>query len=141
MSRYPIQTILVVDDQTPVRKLISHMLNGCGFKTIEADSGVQALSLFHAAHGTIDLAIIDMAMPQMSGLDVAAELGRQSPELKILYISGYAESLAIDCIRRRSPEALLLKPFTKRSLLDKVVDLLGIQPGDHQIASSATEPT
>jgi two-component system cell cycle sensor histidine kinase/response regulator CckA len=141
MTRYPSQTILVVDDQMPVRQLISRMLTRRGFKTIEAGTGSQALSLFEGAHGTIDLAIIDMVMPQMSGLDVAAELARQSPELKILYISACAGSIAIESIRRRSPEFLLLKPFTERSLVDRVVDLLGSQPGDYDTVSTAVEPT
>jgi two-component system cell cycle sensor histidine kinase/response regulator CckA len=139
MKRYSTQTILVVDDQTPVRQLISRMLIRSGFKTIEAGTGVQALALFDDARGTIDLAIIDMVMPHMSGLDVAAELERQHPKLKILYVSAHAESIAIDCIRRRSPEHLLLKPFTERSLVDRVFGLLG-EPGDHQIVNSAIEP-
>jgi CheY-like chemotaxis protein len=139
MTRFSNQTILVVDDQTPVRRLISRMLTRSGFKTIEAGNGVQALALFEDAHQTIDLAIIDMVMPQMSGLDVAAELARQCPDLKILYLSAYAGSIAIDCIRRRSPEQLLLKPFTERSLVDRVFGLLG-GPASHQTVNSAIEP-
>jgi CheY-like chemotaxis protein len=125
MNRHLAQTILVVDAQTPVRQLISRMLIRSGFKTIEAGNGSQALALFEGTHGPIDLAIIDMGMPRMSGLDVAAELGREHPELKILYVSAHAESIAMDCIRRRSPELLLLKPFTERSLVDRVFGLLG----------------
>jgi CheY-like chemotaxis protein len=140
MTACPNQTILVVDDQTPVRQLISRMLTRSGFKTIEAGTGVQALAVFEDAHRTIDLAIIDMVMPQMSGLDVAAELGRQRPNLKILYVSAHGGSIAIDCIRRRAPEHLLLKPFTERSLVDRVFGLLGAQPDDHQTVNSATEP-
>jgi len=140
MTRYPTQTILVVDDQTPVRQLISRMLIRSGFKTIEAGNGIQALAVFEGVQGTIDLAIIDMVMPKMSGLDVAAELGRQDPNLKILYVSAHAGSIAIDCIRRRSPDQLLLKPFTEQSLRQRVFGLLGSQPGDHQSVNSATEP-
>src|SRR5579871_3355999 len=95
------QTILVVDDQTPVRQLISRMLTRSGFHTIEAGSGPQALEKFEDANGSIDLAIIDMIMPRMSGLDVAAELSRQRPSLKILYLSAHSGSIANDCIRRR----------------------------------------
>ncbi len=134
------QTILVVDDQTAVRKLISRMLVRSGFRTIEAGNGLQALAQFEDGRQTIDLAIIDMVMPQMSGLDVAAELGRLYPNLKILYLTAHAGSIAIDCIRRRAPDHLLLKPFTERSLVDRVFGLLGLEPGDHQIANSASEP-
>lgn len=140
MASGPAQTILVVDDQTPVRQLISRMLMRSGFKTIEAGNGIQALEVFEGVHGAIDLAIIDMVMPQMSGLDVAAELARQDPNLKILYVSANGASIAIESIRRRSPEHLLLKPFTERSLVDRVCGLLGSHPGDHQTVNSATEP-
>jgi CheY-like chemotaxis protein len=140
MTPHSAKTILVVDDQPPVRRLISLMLGRLGFKTIEAGDGLQALARFEDAHGTIDLAIIDMVMPRMSGLDVAAELARINPSLKILYLSAYGGSIAIDSIRRRSPEHLLLKPFTERSLLDRVFGLLGGDPGDHQTVNSATEP-
>lgn len=140
MTCGPNHTILVVDDHTPVRQLISQMLIRSGFKTIEAGNGLQALELFEDVHGEIDLAIIDMLMPRMSGLDVAAELARQDPNLKILYVSGHAESIAIDCIRRRSPEHLLLKPFTEQSLVDRVFGLLGAQPAHHQSVSSASDP-
>ncbi|HLK68669.1 MAG TPA: response regulator [Bryobacteraceae bacterium] len=133
------QTILVVDDQTPVRQLISRMLTRSGFHTIEAGNGAQALAQFEDEHCSIDLAIIDMIMPRMSGLDVAAELSRQHPEVKILYLSPNSASIASDCIRRRAPQHLLLKPFTERSLVDRVQGLLAAQ-GDHQIVSSATEP-
>ncbi|HTS28615.1 MAG TPA: response regulator [Bryobacteraceae bacterium] len=132
------QTVLVVDDHTPVRRLIIRMLGRCGFKTLEAGTGAQALALFQDARATIDLAIIDMLMPNMSGLDVAAELGRQYPEVKILYLSGHPGSIAIDCIRRRAPEHLLLKPFTEQSLVDRVSSLLARD--DHQTVSSASEP-
>ena len=134
------QTILVVDDQPPVRQLISRMLVRSGFQTIEAGSGPQALACFEDAHGAIDLAIIDMIMPKMSGLDVAAELTRQHPDLKILYLTANAGCIAIDCIRRRAPEHLLLKPFTERSLVDRVQGLLGSEMQLHQTVSSATEP-
>lgn len=141
MARYPAQTILVVEDHTPVRRLISRTLTHSGFATIEAGDGHQALSLFESARGAIDLAIIDMVMPNMSGLDVAAELERQNPALKILYISGCLESLAIDCIRRRSPEFLLLKPFTGKSLVEKVADILRAPPTAHHTVNSTPEPT
>jgi CheY-like chemotaxis protein len=120
------RTILVVEDQQPVRELIISMLIRSGFQTIEADNGVQALALFENAKAVIDLAIIDMVMPTMSGLDVAAEIERQRPELKILYLSAQAGTIAMDCIERRSPSLLLMKPFTERSLLERVLGLLGV---------------
>ncbi len=140
MAQTSTQTILVVDDQTPVRQLISRMLVRSGFNTIEAGNGPQALARFQDAPAPIDLAIIDMVMPKMSGLDVAAELGRKYPDVKILYLSAHSSSIAIDCIRRRAPEHLLLKPFTEQNLVDRVYGLLGAQTANHQSVSSASEP-
>jgi CheY-like chemotaxis protein len=64
-------------------------------------------------------------MPGVSGLDLAAILGRDYPNLKILYISGYIGSLAAEALARRSPERVLLKPFTEDALLARVLMLLG----------------
>jgi CheY-like chemotaxis protein len=140
MRHVAAHTILVVDDQTSVRQLISRMLERSGFNTIEAGNGPQALARFQDAQGTIDLAIIDMVMPKMSGLDVAAEVERQYPRVKILYLSAHAGSIAIDCIRRRAPEHLLLKPFTEQNLVDRVFGLLGADSNDHQTVNSAIDP-
>jgi two-component system cell cycle sensor histidine kinase/response regulator CckA len=138
--RLSTQTILVVDEQPTVRQLISRMLLRSGFKIIEAGSGIQALARLGDACEPIDLAIIDMVMPRMSGLDVAAELAREHPDVKILYLSAYAGSIAIDCIRRRSPEHLLFKPFTEQGLVDRVSGLLGLPPDNHHNVNSATDP-
>ncbi len=69
-----------------------------------------------------------MVMPGVSGLDLAADLGREYPNLKILYISGYVGSLVAEALARRSPERVLMKPFTEEALLARVRDLLGIVP-------------
>lgn len=119
------RTILVVEDQPEVRHLISQFLTRRGFRTLEAGDGHEALALIDAFNTSISLAILDMVLPTMSGLDVAAELQRRHPEIKVLYLSGYAGSIAMDSIKRRSPEHLLLKPFTEEGLLSRVNGMLG----------------
>ena len=122
------RTILVVEDQTEVRHLISQLLTRGGFRTLEAGDGHEALALIDAFNTSISLAILDMVLPTMSGLDVAAELQRRHPEIKVLYLSGYAGSIAMDSIQRRSPELLLLKPFTEEGLLSRVNGMLEADP-------------
>jgi len=124
------RTILVVEDNGALRRLMLRILEGCGYSVLEAANGHQGMDLFQQ-QGTVDLAIIDMVMPGMSGLDVAAEIERQQPGTKILYVSGHGSSVAIDSISRRTPDRVLLKPFDAADLIDRVAQLLqldGPQP-------------
>jgi FixJ family two-component response regulator len=78
-----------------------------------------------------------MVMPGVSGLDLATDLSREYPGIKILYISGFVESVAMHVIARRSPQAVLLKPFTEQALLERVHQLLEkppeVGPGAHSV--------
>jgi CheY-like chemotaxis protein len=120
------RAILVVEDHESLRSLLGMTLRHHGLATLEAGSAAEALRLFHAHRSVIDLAIIDMVLPGMSGLDLAVELERERPDLKILYTSGYVNSIAMEVIARDSPELVLLKPFTQLRLIERVVYLLGL---------------
>ena len=121
--------ILVVEDQAPLRHLIVRMLESGGFNTADAGTASEGLSLVRQRRGTIDLAIIDIVMPGISGLDLATDFDREFPDLKILYISGYVDSIAANVLSRQSPERVLLKPFTEEDLLHRVRLILGMPPG------------
>ena len=124
------RTILVVEDNGALRRLMLRILAGCGYAVLEAANGPQGLDLFQQ-QGAVDLAIVDMVMPGMSGLDVAAEIERQQPGTKILYVTAHTSSVAIDSISRRTPDRVLLKPFDAAELIDRVAQLLqpdGPQP-------------
>lgn len=116
--------ILVVEDNGALRRLMLRILTGSGYGVLEASTGAQALELFRQRSPSVDLAIIDMVMPGLSGLDVAAEMERHQPGMKILYISGYASSVAIESISRRSPDRVLIKPFDAAQLIERVAFLL-----------------
>jgi CheY-like chemotaxis protein len=113
-------TVLVVEDDPCLLYLIEVMLASAGYEPSTAGGAADGLSLVRERQGRFDLAIVDMVMPGMSGLDLATELGREYPSIKILYISGYVGSLAADALARRTPERVLLKPFTEQALLDRV---------------------
>ena len=126
----PRATILVVEDHAELRSMILRMLTANGFAALEAANGAEGLALYQGHRESIALAIVDMVMPGMSGLDLAADLERQRPGMKILYISGHSASIAMDVIARRSPEFVLPKPFTERQLVERLELLLPASKGD-----------
>ena len=122
------RVVLLIDDQSGLRRLVSRMLTRNGFGVIEAGGAKHGLEIIQRAAGAIDLVITDVVMPGMSGLDLAADLTRAHPALKVLYMSGYVDSIAMQVIGERSPEAVLLKPFSEEDLLGRVNHLLGCGP-------------
>ena len=120
--------VLVVDDEPGLRRLIVQFLNLDGIAAIDAGTADQGLAIVRQHADAIDLAIIDMVLPGMSGLDLAADIGREYPGLKILYMSGHGDSIAMQGIYQQSPESVLLKPFTELELLDQVNMLLEMSP-------------
>jgi DNA-binding response OmpR family regulator len=124
MMDEPPFTVLVVDDEPYLRQFIVDVLRSNGFGSIEADNEGRGLVLFQANRDRIDLVILDLVMPGMSGLDLAAELERQRPGVKILYISAEGSSIAMDCIVQQSADGVLLKPFTGPALAERVAHLL-----------------
>ena len=128
MSQSPQHTLLVVEDDSAVRELMVWVLSENGFQVLEAESAEAGLGVLQQHPSEIDLAIIDLVMPGASGLDLAAEMGRDHPTAKILYISGYSASIAMESILRRSPESALLKPFTMEQLTERVTQLLRSVP-------------
>jgi len=125
--------ILVVEDQEALRGLMVKLLKRNDMEALDAGSAPEGLSIAQARGGKIDLAILDMVIPGMSGLDLASDLIREFPNIRILYMSGYVDSIAMDVIARRSPEAVLLKPFNEATLIQRVNQLLAkpprIEPG------------
>lgn len=110
-------TILLVDDEDFVRLMMRRILGGAGHRTVEAGDGLQALrTLGRDGHG-VRLVISDVAMPRMSGDELAAEIRARWPELPVLLISGYARSLSSDV-------EFLPKPFDSQALLQRVDALL-----------------
>jgi two-component system OmpR family response regulator len=113
-----------VDHEPFLRQFIVNVLRSNGFGTIEAINEAQGLALFQANRDRIDLVILDVVMPDMSGLDLASELERQRPGVKILYISAEGASIAMKCILQQSADGVLLKPVTGPALAERVAHLL-----------------
>ncbi len=118
-------TILVVEDEAAVRKLIREVLREEGYQVLEADNGEQAISIFRAHDPPVDLAIIDIGLPGMGGLDVASVLDLTSGTVKVLYMSGMGGAVSVESLASGAPGLLLRKPFSPDQLLDRVRRLLG----------------
>jgi CheY-like chemotaxis protein len=124
MSEPDKKTILVVDDEPEVRKLVSAMVGQFGYSVMTADSGEHALTLYKNHKGPIDLLITDVIAPGMSGPMLADKLAEFQPDLKVLYISGYDNTHVVQKYVVEKGHALLTKPFTLEEMQTKVRELL-----------------
>jgi|SRR5215469_1718715 len=124
MSESDKKTILVVDDEPEVRKLVSAMVGQSGYSVMTADSGEHALTLYKNHKGQIDLLITDVIAPGMSGPMLADKLAEFQPDLKVLYISGYDNTHVVQKYVVEKGHALLTKPFTLEEMQTKVRELL-----------------
>ena len=115
------ESILLVDDEEGVRKLVGAILRSNGYDVLEAANGLAALAASEKNSHKIDLLLTDIVMPQMNGFELGRELAGRSPGLKILYMSGYRDhpDAGTDV-----PRPFLHKPFTPDALLGKVRDAL-----------------
>jgi PAS domain S-box-containing protein len=104
-----VETILVVDDEDDVRKLLVDVLRFGAYRVIEARDGEQALELALAHDSPVDLLVTDIVMPGMSGMELADALRSRSPDLKVLFMSGYAERDRIRPLHEN--EQFVPKPF------------------------------
>jgi len=119
-------TILVVEDESDFREILSYCLATRGFRVLQAGNGREALTCLDDKLGEVSLVITDIVMPAMDGLELATELGRRAPEIPILLITGMPDQSPC-CNGRTLP--LLMKPFRMRELLGYVSDLLGPSNG------------
>jgi two-component system, cell cycle sensor histidine kinase and response regulator CckA len=114
------ETILLVDDAEQLRPLLRRSLADFGYNILEARNGQEAAELAHAHIGRIDLLVTDLVMPGMSGPALAEELTAHRPDLKVLFMSGYAESAVSAGGRLRKGAAFIAKPFTPELLAREV---------------------
>jgi len=120
-ARPPGETILLVEDDPPIRRLIRRSLDGQGYQLLEACNGLEALGLLADHHGPIDLLVTDVVMPQMDGFTLGERLVESHPETRVLFLSGYADQSArVRHALKKVGSAFLLKPFTQSGLLQKI---------------------
>jgi PAS domain S-box-containing protein len=119
------ETILLVEDEAPVRSLARTVLEQKGYHVIEADSGPSALELWKQHRDTIDLLLTDMVMPGgISGQELAKRLLSEKPGLKVIYNSGYTDEMLGENSPLRDNPNFMEKPFGLHQLLKQVRDCL-----------------
>jgi two-component system, cell cycle sensor histidine kinase and response regulator CckA len=116
--------ILIVDDDPAVRKWLARTLAQQGWQTLEANGGLEGVAILLQYDGPIPLAIVDLVMPTVGGLDFANQLRIDRPTTRVLYISGRAGTVEVDSLSRQDPLTILQKPFSAADLLDRVRALL-----------------
>jgi PAS domain S-box-containing protein len=119
------ETILLVEDEPIVRELSRQLLESCGYRVIEASDGPEAMELHKGYAGKIDLLLTDVVMPQMSGRELADELLRIQPDLKVLFASGYIDNSSWEHGTTDATARFIQKPFTYETLARRIREILG----------------
>jgi CheY-like chemotaxis protein len=122
------ETILVVEDEAPVRSLIAEALADYGYVVLEAASGTRALEAWTDYGAAVDLLITDVIMPDgVNGVDLARRLRAANPQLKVIYMSGYPADVSSEQLRSDG-DSYLAKPFSLPALARHVRARLDDQP-------------
>ena len=119
------QTVLVVEDETSVLKLICRILERMGYTVLMADDPSLAIQRTEAYQGRIDLLITDVVMPKMNGRELADRLRARHPDLKVLYMSGYPDNVIGQRGVLETDTHFLEKPFSNQGLAQKVRKIIG----------------
>ena len=118
------ETILVVEDEEPVRKLVQMVLERDGYSVLAVEHGGEAIALTEDADRHIDLLVADLNLPDMSGRELAQRVRINRPEMKLLYMSGYGDTAVAEWGIVPEGTIFLAKPFTPAVLATKVRELL-----------------
>jgi len=122
------RTILVLDDEADVRKMVAAMLTSNGYKVLTAENGDNAIKAFKKSKQPIDLLLLDVVSPGLSGPMVADRIAELQPGLRVLFMSGYGSTNVVQRYVVEKGYALLPKPFTEPQLAKKVREALETQP-------------
>jgi signal transduction histidine kinase len=118
------ETVLVVEDNIAIRKVITRILKPIGYKILEAAGAADAIRIASQVDAPIDLLLTDVVMPETTGPALAAELGKTRPEMEILYMSGYSRSTMEKNSALSAQVHFLEKPFAPDALIRKVREVL-----------------
>jgi len=118
------ETVLIVEDETRVRKLMADVLRTRGYRVLEATRGEEALRVCQQHFNGIDLAVVDVVMPEMSGPELVRHIRPRFPHIHVLFISGYTDEAIVHHGVEESGAAFLQKPFLPDMLARKVRQVL-----------------
>jgi DNA-binding NtrC family response regulator len=118
------ETILLVEDEHAILKMTTMMLEEQGYTVLPAGNPTQAIRIAEEYAGEIHLLMTDVVMPEMNGKDLSEKLLGLYPNLKCLFMSGYTENVIAHHGVLESGIAFISKPFTRRSLSEKLREVL-----------------
>jgi CheY-like chemotaxis protein len=122
------ETVLLVEDEAQVRKLIRAVLSNAGYRVLDATDALEALRISEQESGEIELLVTDVVMPTMNGRELAELLRRTRKHTKVLYLSGYTDDAIAHHGVLDPGIALLQKPVTPDALLSHVREVLDSAP-------------
>ncbi len=118
------ETLLLVEDEAPVRESVRRLLEGHGYTIIEAQNGLDALRHYERNPGGIDLVLTDVTMPGMGGYELVEQLRTRQPELKVLFMSGYSERAISGEETAQKRTGYVEKPFSIETLMQRLREVL-----------------
>jgi CheY-like chemotaxis protein len=130
------RTILLVEDEAPVREMASKILKRLGYQVVTAGNGPEALALWPQHRGKIDLLLTDMVMPGgMTGRELADRLLREAPQLPVIYSTGYSMDLSNSGINLIEGSECLLKPYDAATLVSAVNKVFEVTTGKSKLGN------
>ncbi len=117
-------TVLVVEDEDPVRELVGRILRQSGYTVIEGRNGVEAFDLFIKHRGRIDAVITDVVMPRMNGPELVRRLYREDPDVAVLFMSGYTPDEVLKNELDHCSTGFIQKPMSPQALTRKLREVL-----------------
>ena len=119
------ETVVLAEDEEPLRVLLGRVLAGSGYHVISGRNGAEALEAVHARGGRVDLLLTDLVMPRMTGAELARALSGEQPGMKVLFMTGHTEDANVLDRFEHGGAEVIQKPFTNEALLGLVRRLLG----------------
>ncbi|GAB2606624.1 hypothetical protein Aab01nite_01760 [Paractinoplanes abujensis] len=119
------ETLLLVDDEADLREVTARFLGGAGYRVLSAADAAEALNLLDRHHDPIAAMITDVVMPGMNGRQLARVAKQRRPELRVVFVSGFAEALIDEAGNNLEPDSMIVaKPYTRDQLLAGVQSVL-----------------
>jgi DNA-binding response OmpR family regulator len=132
------ETILVLEDDLDVRNMLTKILSGRGYATLEAANGDDAIRVFAEHKDSVDLVILDVVMPGKNGKEVFDEISGIDGGVKVIFVSGYTRDIVIGKGVQKDSVDFLEKPLSVEKLLAKVREVLDRQPADGHIQTKSS---
>jgi len=130
-------TILLVEDEAPLRVLAAESLKRLGYTVLQAGNGLEALAVSDQHLGNLDIVVTDIVMPRMGGVEMVERLKPKRANLAVIFMSGYTEVAALENAKIGSDSILLNKPFSSEILAHKIAEALGQTSAVGQAAIAA----